>query len=401
MRKSTQIDELGTAYKYLGIHICILIMATTRRRPADNSDTQPTLFEIRTAEQMIREAKPSGDAQWSAKPAVVAQANSSGQRMVGNVVYLDARKSPIIDEIMQPLLIASRHNFPRLRRKGLVGHDSLESLTAEELAKIREATDLMPKSAEKFNLIYDYWHLRYLKELYDQLTTEGIATFLKNEHYKGQVIKYTTFISLYSDGSFNSASMRAKKSHSMGLEHPKMDCLVDLMKHEGTGKTVIFVKYEFTAHAIHERLAREGINSAVLETYAQAKLSKFTRQQRRQKAQDFKDGKLGALITTSLGDLGKGDYKLDLAVLYGHTDHATIAVHNLIESGKLQDSSVRILVAQGTREEGSVRQEKFAIKHGMETFLRREWEPEKIEPKKPKQNHINFEGLSNTDIKKL
>lgn len=160
------------------------------------------------------------------------------------------------------------------------------------------------------------------------------------------------------------------------------------------------MKYNHTAHVLSDVLNGMGINAKVLETNKEVKQSLTAKLERKQKAQDFKNGKIDVLIGTSTSALGSKRFNLDLLVLYGHTSHARTSAARLVNSRTINPSwgEITALVSEGTREEGSGRKLVFMIG---KTFNLLRKPSDETAQKTIRQTHIGFEGLSNTDIKRV
>lgn len=407
-------------------------MATKRRPVSGKYDTQPYLFDIRTAEQIIRDAsKPSQTAAAKELPIPVLAVKT--RHISRNFSVIEVQTSQLIDDITGQFKLAAKDNFLPFLKTNRISHSSLSSLEWKELDKIGSEIKRLPENNEssrnyKFHLIYSHWRLHHLKECFDQVTTEGIGTFLRNYDYKCGLsaesndgittvnksgIKFTykpepkslsTFQSLASNQSFMSAYRIAHDAYQSGNasniwsadnEHRKVGEFLRLMKDNLYDRAMVLVKYIHTANALADKLNKIGITASVMETNANVKSSLTARLERKQKTEDFRKGEVPVMIATSLGSLAKGDYTADLVIVYGHTSYIRSGMGILIRNGILKPGWGRAfaLVANGTREEVSERKLIAIANNRFNGLLR---QPSK--QTKRKSLRMQYEGLSNTDL---
>ena len=308
-----------------------------------------------------------------------------------NMQLTEFPRPRFIEDITNSLRAAASHNLENFKRRNIIGHSSLDSLTEEEIRAIKKAALRMPTNTSTSNSpLSRSWQLKYLKDFYDEVTTEGLGTFIKDVRFKKDVMNYSTFVGLYNDSDFQSAYNRALNAIKVGGEHPKVAFFLDMMKENPNKKVIVFVKHIHTAHMLSERLKEKGISSEVLETVRSANKNTKTKEQRKQLVKRIKDGDFGIVIATSVGTT-KSD--VDMVVLYGNTDYATSFIGRATNMGKIGDGGVRALVSSDTREVNGGYRVWALLKALHSNMLRDGNVLPTVEPR-PRQKYLRYESTA-------
>lgn len=204
------------------------------------------------------------------------------------------------------------------------------------------------------------------------IETQGVTTFNK---YVGRLRKKKTKAakSLMLDNNFGKAVTLAKKAEEDGLEHPKLNRLVKILKKElfedgqtklqsdrfadnqnnKNSKVMVFTQYRDTLDMIYERLEKEGIKSAKFFGQASKDGQKgLTQKKQKEIIKSFKKGEYDVLISTSVAEEGIDIPAVDLVILYEPVPSEVRMIQRRGRTGRKRTGKVKVLVTEQTRDEG-------------------------------------------------
>lgn len=204
------------------------------------------------------------------------------------------------------------------------------------------------------------------------IETQGVTTFNK---YVGRLRKKKTKAakSLMLDNNFGKAVTLAKKAEQNGLEHPKLNRLVKILKKElfddgqtklqsdrfadnqnnKNSKVMVFTQYRDTLEMIYERLEKEGIKSAKFFGQASKDGQKgLTQKKQKEIIKSFKKGEYDVLISTSVAEEGIDIPAVDLVILYEPVPSEVRMIQRRGRTGRKRTGKVKVLVTEQTRDEG-------------------------------------------------
>ncbi|MHA2093468.1 MAG: DEAD/DEAH box helicase [Candidatus Hodarchaeales archaeon] len=181
------------------------------------------------------------------------------------------------------------------------------------------------------------------------------------------------------------------------LLHPKLEFLISDLNTEladdtaNESRIIIFSNFRDTVHFLHEELRNSGINSGVFIGHSSSKTDKGLSQKEQLKVvEQFKNGEIKVLISTSVGEEGLDVGNCDLVVFYDSVPSVVRAIQRR-GRGRKRKSRVIHLVTKGTRDEGmywAIRQKDKRMKR----FLKEEL-PELLIKTQPKQDHTTLDGF--------
>lgn len=204
------------------------------------------------------------------------------------------------------------------------------------------------------------------------IETQGVVTF---NRYVARLRKKKTKAakSLMLDNNFGKAVTLARNAEKHGLEHPKLNHLVKILKKElfdngqtklqsdrfsdnqnnKNSKIMVFTQYRDTLEMIHERLEKEGIKSAKFFGQATKDGQKGLSQKKQKEIiKSFKKGEYDVLISTSVAEEGIDIPAVDLVILYEPVPSEVRMIQRRGRTGRKRTGRVKVLVTEQTRDEG-------------------------------------------------
>lgn len=145
---------------------------------------------------------------------------------------------------------------------------------------------------------------------------------------------------------------------NQGEIHPKLDYLLQLVKHqleeEVTSRILVFSNYRNTSKTLSEALnSLDAVSSQWFVGQASSRTDQGLKQREQiEILQQFKNGTLNVLVSTSVGEEGLDVAQCDLVIFYDVVPSATRLIQRSGRTGRARDGRVVILIAKGTRDEG-------------------------------------------------
>lgn len=215
-----------------------------------------------------------------------------------------------------------------------------------------------------------------LQHSLELLETQGVAPFnLYVERLKKKTTRAAKNLRL--DPNFSKAVFLAKQAEETGLEHPKLDKLVELLKkelgaedgaqtrlsslrtgHDGdknkdTPKIIVFTQFRDTLEIIYQRCEKEGIKS--VKFYGQGSRDGekgLTQKKQKEIIKSFKMGNYDVLLSTSVAEEGIDIPAVDLVILYEPVPSEVRMIQRRGRTGRKSTGRMKVLITNGTRDEG-------------------------------------------------
>ncbi|ODS41921.1 MAG: hypothetical protein MSIBF_00735 [Candidatus Altiarchaeales archaeon IMC4] len=181
--------------------------------------------------------------------------------------------------------------------------------------------------------------------------TQGMASLdsylgrLSKQHSKA--VKF-----LLADDRINKAISLARGLRELGVEHPKFDELVKIVKNYADKKVIIFTQYRDSVDKIVEKLSDNKISARDFVGQA-TKDGKNGMTQKQQVAalEDFRKGRFTALVATSVAEEGLDIPAVDLVVFYEPIPSEIRSIQRRGRTGRSAAGKVVMLMAKNTRDE--------------------------------------------------
>lgn len=138
-----------------------------------------------------------------------------------------------------------------------------------------------------------------------------------------------------------------------GLDHPKLDEVVKIVKQYKGGKILIFNHYRDSVVKVIGRLRENGILAHEFVGQAHKDSGKgMTQKKQIQILNDFRQGKYTALVSTSVGEEGIDIPNVDVVIFYEPIPSEIRSIQRRGRTGRTTAGKVFVLMARGTRDEG-------------------------------------------------
>jgi len=263
-----------------------------------------------------------------------------------SIECVEVQLNPLLNRIRSELLEAIREYVNRLNSLGLGGDLGVPPRMKQLIdlrAKPEYSTNLSARSA-LFSLI----RLTIMLGLVETQTLESFIQFVEKLQSK---IKGVGLKDLLQNEHLKTAYGIAKGTLELGVEHPKLEELVKILKNLPTGeKAIVLTSYRASVQEIYRRLASEGLKARILV----GKRSCEGLSQKEQVAvlEDMRKGVFDILVATQVGEEGLDIPECRLVVFYDNVPSAVRFVQRRGRTGRRSPGRVVAFLVKGTRDEG-------------------------------------------------
>jgi Fanconi anemia group M protein len=197
-----------------------------------------------------------------------------------------------------------------------------------------------------------------LQHLLGLLETQGIETtrnymedlFEQDKQGKSKAVKQ-----IVNSKEFGDAYLKIMDLYSKNIEHPKFEKLKEVMdkeiKHNKELRAIIFSQYRDSVAKIVQLLTIKGIKSSVFIGQAKRRTDGLTQIEQQAILREFKQGKINALVSTSIGEEGLDIPEVDLVIFYEPIPSAIRKIQRAGRTARLKPGKLIILMTKGTRDE--------------------------------------------------
>ncbi|AFK21638.1 DEAD/DEAH box helicase [Pyrococcus sp. ST04] len=198
--------------------------------------------------------------------------------------------------------------------------------------------------------------LHHAIELLETQGLSALRVYLKKLYEEAKSGSTKASKELFADKRMKKAISLLVQAREIGLDHPKLDKLKDLIKDQlkkkPSSKIIVFTNYRETSKKIVEELSREGIKSKRFVGQATKENDKGMSQREQKLVLDeFSRGEFNVLVATSVGEEGLDVPEVDLVVFYEPVPSAIRSIQRRGRTGRHRPGRVVILMAKGTRDE--------------------------------------------------
>lgn len=184
------------------------------------------------------------------------------------------------------------------------------------------------------------------------LETQGIAAL--HEYFKRMGRQQSKVVRrLTADPRMQRIKKLVADLHSLGVDHPKLDHVVDLVTPYAGKKVLIFTQYRDSVDKIISRLNEADVLAhAFIGQGARGGKRGMTQKKQIEILDRFRGGAYTALVATSVAEEGLDIPAVDLVVFYEPVPSEIRAIQRRGRTGRQASGEVVVLMAKGTRDEG-------------------------------------------------
>ncbi len=242
--------------------------------------------------------------------------------------------------IQMCIKLALEERYKELRKNGLRLSDN-KSLS--QLLNARQY--VLTQNRRSAKPLFTAIRITYALNIFE---AHGITPFIKfcerTKEKKGAGIKDLFEI----DPNFTRAISLAKNQQSNGLEHPKIDRLVDVLR-DVESKVLIFSSYRDSVNVIHQKLLDMNISAEIL--IGKSGETGLKQKKQIETVQRFRDGVTKALIATRVGEEGLDISEVNLVIFYDNVPSSIRFIQRKGRTGRKDKGRLIVLIAKNTIDE--------------------------------------------------
>lgn len=185
------------------------------------------------------------------------------------------------------------------------------------------------------------------------LETQGISN-LDSYFQRMRQKKTKAAKGLFKDGNFRNAVHLTQKSHEKGVEHPKLEKLMEILKkaEKNNEQVIVFSQYRDTVNEIHNKCQSEGIKAVKFFGQANRETEKgLTQKEQKEIIKSFRMKTYQVLVSTSVAEEGIDIPSVDLVVLYEPVPSEIRMIQRRGRTGRTTKGRMIVLITKNTRDE--------------------------------------------------
>jgi len=248
--------------------------------------------------------------------------------------------SPDLKVIQRYLKLALDQRYTELRRNGLRLSDN-KSLS--QLLNSRQF--VLKQNIRSAKPLFTAIRITYALNIFE---AHGITPFLKfcdrTKSKKGAGIKEL----FETDQNFTKAIELAKNQQANGIEHPKIDKLVEILR-SVESKVLIFSSYRDSVDVIQKKLVSMNIAAEIL--IGKSGQTGLKQEKQIETVQRFRDGVTKALVATRVGEEGLDISEVNLVIFYDNVPSSIRFIQRKGRTGRKDTGRLVVLIAKDTIDE--------------------------------------------------
>ncbi len=202
--------------------------------------------------------------------------------------------------------------------------------------------------------------LQHAIELLETQTLQSFNKYLKELFKQAADKKSKSVVRLVNKPEFNLVYIKTNELLERGVEHPKIEELVNLVNEEKSKKDrikiIVFTQFRDTAAIISKRLNEaNGINSRVFIGQAKkinhGESTGLSQKEQKRIIEDFSSGETNVLCATSIGEEGLDIPEVNMVVFYESVPSAIRKIQRSGRTARLMAGKLIMLITKGTRDE--------------------------------------------------
>lgn len=202
--------------------------------------------------------------------------------------------------------------------------------------------------------------LQHAIELLETQTFSGFNDYLKELVKQAKEKKSRGVIKLVSKPEFNSVYIKSNELLTKGVEHPKIEALIRIIKEELSKnnkiKILVFMQFRNTATIISKKLNWiKGIRSKVFLGQAkrtnQGENTGLSQKEQKKMIDEFSSGEINVLCATSIGEEGLDIPEVNMVIFYESVPSAIRKIQRSGRTARLMAGKLIMLITKGTRDE--------------------------------------------------
>jgi ERCC4-related helicase len=249
-----------------------------------------------------------------------------------------------------------KNRLKGLKKLGVIG--SVQQVTKKDILRARgKVQNRMSRSVKPpkdcllaMSMLTAVFSLLHSLEL---LETQGISNL--NSYFQRMRKKKTKAAQgLFKDKNFNNAVNLTMNAHKNGVEHPKIEKLIQILKRavKEKNQVIVFSQYRDTVNQIYDKCQKEDINAVKFFGQANRDTGKgLSQKEQKEIIKAFRMKSYQVLVSTSVAEEGIDIPSVDLVVLYEPVPSEIRMIQRRGRTGRTSEGRMIVLITKNTRDE--------------------------------------------------
>lgn len=203
-------------------------------------------------------------------------------------------------------------------------------------------------------------------ELAETQTIKGLYSYLNDIYDQAAKAKSKAAISIAKSKEFQEAYLKVTGLYDKGIEHPKINVLINIIRQLKGKKIIVFSQYRDTISLINSLLIKERIKSEVFIGQMKKKGYGLSQKDQILTLNRFRNGLIDVLVSSSVGEEGLDIPEVNVVIFYEPIPSAIRRIQRMGRTARLKEGKVIILMTRKTRDEtyhwAAIRKEKKMYK---------------------------------------
>lgn len=191
----------------------------------------------------------------------------------------------------------------------------------------------------------------HASELLETQSPESLLNYLEKLKEEAANTKVKAVQNLVQDVAFRSALLRARKLVELGIEHPKLIELKNVINKNKGLKILVFNNFRDNASKLVSEINKLGVKAELFVGQQKRNGSGMSQKEQKEIIDKFRQNEFDALVCTSIGEEGLDIPKVDLVIFYEPIPSAIRHIQRRGRTGRSEKGRVIVLVTKGTRDE--------------------------------------------------
>lgn len=198
--------------------------------------------------------------------------------------------------------------------------------------------------------------LQHAIELLETQTLESFNSYMKSLFEQAAKKQSKGVVKLVSKPEFNFVYMQSNELLSKNFEHPKLGKIIETIKKEKEKKEnikiIVFSQFRETASIISKNINKiDGIKSKVFVGQTKKLGSGLSQKEQKKIIQEFSEGEINILCSTSIGEEGLDIPEVDAVIFYEPIPSAIRTIQRAGRTARKIKGKIIILITRKTRDE--------------------------------------------------
>ncbi len=191
----------------------------------------------------------------------------------------------------------------------------------------------------------------HASELLETQSPQSLLNYLEKLNESAANTKTKAVQNLVQDINFRSALLRTKKLVELGIEHPKLIELKNVISKNKGKKVLVFNNFRDNAAKLVSEINKLGVKAELFIGQQKRNGSGMSQKEQKEVVDKFRNNEFDILVCTSIGEEGLDIPKVDLVIFYEPIPSAIRHIQRRGRTGRSGKGSVIVLVTKGTRDE--------------------------------------------------